>query len=190
MCTLMITVHLGSGLLKFRLKKITLITVKSTVTFFPLHEIMWPEQFGKWWGYVSCCDREGHAAFWIWLPENFGVDSMQHPRRHMPVHTRYLVVRQKNDKRERTLAVELRRVVRGEGLRVSFMFLCCFPEDPVAARASLRAESKSFVDVSQEEFQSVSELVRVRLKLSEVNAVSDCAQVRWWGVNCKLIFNT
>ena len=46
MCTLMITVHLGSGLLKFRLKKITLITVKSTVTFFPLHEIMWPEQFG------------------------------------------------------------------------------------------------------------------------------------------------
>ena len=35
MCTVMIiTVHLGSGLLKFRLKKMTLITVKCTVTFF------------------------------------------------------------------------------------------------------------------------------------------------------------
>ena len=115
---------------------------------------------------------------------------MQHPHRHTHVHThthtQYLVVRgvggggrQKNDKRERILAVQLQKVVRGEGLRVRFMFSCCFPEDPVASRASLRAESNSFVDVSQEEFLSVSELVRVRLKLSEVNAVSDCSQV--WG---------
>ena len=101
-------------------------------------------------------------------------------------HTHYLVVHQKH---ERTLAAELQKV-KGKELCVSFMFSCCFPEDPVASRASLRAESNSFVDISQEEFLSVSELVRVRLKLSEVNAVSDCAQVRWCGVNWKLIFNT
>ena len=60
-----------------------------------------------------------------------------------------------------------------QGLPKSFMFFCCFPEDPVALRASLRAESNDFVDVNQEEFESVSELIRVRLKLSEVNAVSE-----------------
>ena len=43
----------------------------------------------------------------------------------------------------------------------------------MALRASLRAESNDFVDVNQEEFESVSELIRVRLKLSEVNAVSE-----------------
>lgn len=126
MCTVMITGHLGSGLLKFRLKKMTLITGKSTdfFLFFSLHEIMWPKQFGKWWGKLAAVILKIMQHFWIWLPENFGVDSMQHPRRHMHVHTHthYLVVHQKNDKRERTLAVELRNVVRGEGLHVSFMF--------------------------------------------------------------------
>ena len=36
----------------------------------------------------------------------------------------------------------------------------------------MRAESSDYVEVSQEEFDSVSELIRGRVKLSEVNAVS------------------
>ena len=58
------------------------------------------------------------------------------------------------------------------------LFIFCgppFAEDPVALRGCLRAESGDFVDVSQEEFESVSELVRGRVKLSDVNAVSDKA---------------
>ncbi|KAK7087488.1 SKA complex subunit 2-like [Littorina saxatilis] len=46
-----------------------------------------------------------------------------------------------------------------------------FVEDPVALRSTLRAESDEFVEVNQEEFESVSELIRGRVKLSEVNAV-------------------
>ncbi|KAK7490674.1 hypothetical protein BaRGS_00018091, partial [Batillaria attramentaria] len=42
-------------------------------------------------------------------------------------------------------------------------------DDPVTARAALRASSTELVEVSQEEFDSVSELVRGRVKLSEVN---------------------
>lgn len=43
-------------------------------------------------------------------------------------------------------------------------------DDAVTARAALRASSTDIVEISQEEFESVSELIRGRLKLSDVNA--------------------
>lgn len=45
-------------------------------------------------------------------------------------------------------------------------------EDPVVLQAMMRASSKGFVEVSLEEFESVSELVRGRVKLVDVNSVS------------------
>lgn len=43
-------------------------------------------------------------------------------------------------------------------------------DDAMTARAALRASSTDIVEISQEEFESVSELIRGRLKLSDVNA--------------------
>ncbi|PVD31736.1 hypothetical protein C0Q70_07154 [Pomacea canaliculata] len=43
-------------------------------------------------------------------------------------------------------------------------------EDPVVLQAMMRASSKGFVEVSLEEFESVSELVRGRVKLVDVNS--------------------
>jgi hypothetical protein len=44
-------------------------------------------------------------------------------------------------------------------------------DDPLSERAALRANSEELVDVSEEEFNSVSELIRGRVKLPEVNVV-------------------
>ncbi|KAL8583082.1 hypothetical protein ACOMHN_051246 [Nucella lapillus] len=48
---------------------------------------------------------------------------------------------------------------------------CEFFEDPVESRAALRAASQEVVELSQEELESVSELIRGRVKLVDVNAV-------------------
>ncbi|XP_076452544.1 SKA complex subunit 2-like [Babylonia areolata] len=49
--------------------------------------------------------------------------------------------------------------------------VCEFVEDPVESRAALRSQSQEWVGVSQEELESVSELIRGRVKLGDVNVV-------------------
>lgn len=53
----------------------------------------------------------------------------------------------------------------------------CLAEPQLSAHER-RSQSSEFIEVSKEEFMSVSALVRGKAKLEEVNRVSDCVRTR------------